>query len=268
MTTEPTIPDETLMAFADGELDDHESERVAHAMEASPALAERVEMFMASRERVRGAYASVIAEPVPERLLQAALGDAAGQRPDIRSSNMAAAETAAVVPFERPVAGSSRMAQRRWLPVALAASVAAVAAGLVGYIGGHGRGAPTNAVAALFGTPGAVAELLTATADGERRELPVAGLVASVAGTYRMADQRLCRTLDLNHAASGTGAQALACRGASGWRLEVAMPREPDNGTFRPAAAGASIEAVLDAGGASDALAKAEVDALIRSGWR
>lgn len=66
------IPDETLMAFADGTLPDAEALRVADAVEADPALAERVRLLAAGRRIAEGAFASVLAEPVPARLVAAA----------------------------------------------------------------------------------------------------------------------------------------------------------------------------------------------------
>lgn len=66
------IPDETLMAFADGTLPDEEALRVADAVEADPALAERVRLLAEGRRIAAGAFAAVLAEPVPARLIEAA----------------------------------------------------------------------------------------------------------------------------------------------------------------------------------------------------
>ncbi|MFN6955461.1 MAG: anti-sigma factor family protein [Acetobacteraceae bacterium] len=66
------IPDETLLAFADGTLPDAEALRVADAIEADPALAERVRLLAEGRRIAAGAFASVLAEPVPARLVAAA----------------------------------------------------------------------------------------------------------------------------------------------------------------------------------------------------
>ncbi|WP_374440839.1 anti-sigma factor [Stella sp.] len=117
--------DETLVAFVDGELDEATATEVAHALEADAELAARVEMFRSSSVLVRAAFAGVIDEPVPERLMAAARG--------------AAADDAGgkVVPFpkRRPIG--------RWIALPLAASVAALMIGAsAGYWAGRSPVAP------------------------------------------------------------------------------------------------------------------------------
>ena len=64
--------DETLMAYADGELDAAQRAEIAAAIERDPALARRVEQHRALRAEVAGAFATVLEQPVPERLRAAA----------------------------------------------------------------------------------------------------------------------------------------------------------------------------------------------------
>lgn len=67
--------DETLMAFADGELDTVQHAQVEGALVADAALRQRVAAIQLQRERLAAAFATVLAEPVPDRLarlLQAA----------------------------------------------------------------------------------------------------------------------------------------------------------------------------------------------------
>lgn len=69
------ISDDTLMAFADGELDAAERARLDAALATDAALRERVAAIRRQRERVAAAFAGVLDEPVPQRLaglLQAA----------------------------------------------------------------------------------------------------------------------------------------------------------------------------------------------------
>lgn len=254
------IPDEVLMAFADGQLDGEEAARVERAVNASPELEAKVALFMASRDRARGAFARVLTEPVPERLLQAAMGRSSVQAQAGQLQGQLQGQSAG------RNAGASARPARGWVPLALAASVAAVAAGLAGYLGGRAGDAPTNAAAALFTGAGAIASALDGLGDGESRALAASRL--TVAATYRMGDQRVCRAVDLAHGPSGTAAQGLACRAGDGWRIEVAIPKQPDDGQFRPAGAAPGLEALLDAGGASQPLTRADSDRLMRQGWR
>jgi anti-sigma factor RsiW len=99
------IDDETLMAWCDGELDAQAAARVAARVGREPQLAARARAFRRSAELARGALAPVLAEPVPQRLLDAARGRA---------------KSAEIVAF-RP------RAPRKTLGWALAASVAIAA---------------------------------------------------------------------------------------------------------------------------------------------
>ena len=70
------IADETLMAYADGEADAATRAQVEAAMQEDPEVGRRVARHRALREAMRGAGASVLDEPVPERLIAAARGRA------------------------------------------------------------------------------------------------------------------------------------------------------------------------------------------------
>lgn len=63
-----TWPDETLMAFADGELDEPMRAELERALAADPALRRRVTLMRSQRERLAAAFAPVLDEPMPERL--------------------------------------------------------------------------------------------------------------------------------------------------------------------------------------------------------
>ena len=67
----PTITDDTLMAYADGELDTASRTQVDEAIARDPALAERLRQHQAMRTRVKRAFDSELDEPVPERLRSA-----------------------------------------------------------------------------------------------------------------------------------------------------------------------------------------------------
>jgi len=67
-----SITDETLIAYVDGELSESDRLKVESAVAADPALQERLEKHRRFRARMGGAFAGVLEEPVPERLLAAA----------------------------------------------------------------------------------------------------------------------------------------------------------------------------------------------------
>lgn len=71
--------DETLMAYADGELDASVAAQVERAMQDDPDLARRVEDFRRVAAVVRSSQGAVLAEAVPLRLLAAAIGRPPGR---------------------------------------------------------------------------------------------------------------------------------------------------------------------------------------------
>jgi hypothetical protein len=75
-----TISDETLMTYADGELDAAAREAVESAMREDPQIAARIARHRALRLRVQTAYAAELSEDVPRRLLTAAKGAAHRRR--------------------------------------------------------------------------------------------------------------------------------------------------------------------------------------------
>ena len=67
-----SFSDETLMAFADGVLDEQTRRAVEQAMRHDPAIAEKVRKHKALRSDVFNAFASTLDEAVPQRLQVAA----------------------------------------------------------------------------------------------------------------------------------------------------------------------------------------------------
>ena len=75
MSIQDELPEELLMAYADGELNapDKAAERaqVEAAMKTNPDVARRVEEHKALRAKLSGTFDRVLSEPVPDRLLTA-----------------------------------------------------------------------------------------------------------------------------------------------------------------------------------------------------
>lgn len=63
-----TYSDDTLMAYADGELEPAERAAIEQAMRTDPAIAATVERHRALRADVAAAFAGILDEPVPARL--------------------------------------------------------------------------------------------------------------------------------------------------------------------------------------------------------
>ena len=75
-----TFSEETLMAYADNELDAQTRAAVEAAMAKDPEIARRIAQHKALRGKVRLAFDNVIEEPTPQRLINAARGVPAVRR--------------------------------------------------------------------------------------------------------------------------------------------------------------------------------------------
>jgi hypothetical protein len=199
-----TITDETLMAFADGELDDAARAAVELALRTDPQLAKRVAAHRALRQRIQAAYSAELSEPVPERLLSAAK-----RRADVSGTN--------VVNLQEARAAMARDAARArplrtwWRPAG------SIAAGLVIGLGlGYGRwyqSSPLtrNAGGALVAS-GQLAQGLSQqlAADGSAAAAVQIGIsFLAKSGDY-------CRTFVLSGAISPAG---LACHHGQEWQI-------------------------------------------------
>jgi anti-sigma factor RsiW len=227
-----SIPDETLMAFADGTLPPAEAERVAAAVEADPALAERVALLADGRRIAAGAFRDVLDEPVPARLLAAA----------------GAAPAAPAMPR-----AANDNPRRGWRVTALAAAAGLLAGAFLGNWLPRSGGMP--------GPDGLLpARVAAALEGGQAAGVAVAGTHATEGGVY-------CRRFALQ---DGPGTvQGLACREPAGWRLRVAVARGAAGTGFQPASGEdpviAEVLERLGAGPALDAAAEAQAQ---RQGWR
>lgn len=212
--------DETLMAYADGELDAATRAAIEAEMAVDPDLARAIERHRALAGRVRGAYAGVLDETVPERLAALVAKPAASNVTPLAAHRVARA----------PVAARSRLPQ--WM---------AVAAMLVLGVG-----------VSLFMINESDPWAETATGLVARGELDAA-LTQQLAGSlgtggpqlgisFRDRDGAWCRTFHLDREAPVAG---LACRSGAEWQLRVMADAGPREAGLRTA--GAMPLAVLEA---------------------
>src|ERR1700681_282827 len=119
--------DEALVAYLDGELDNDERAHVEAWLDADPAVRARLLAFAESAGLVRSAFADIVSEPVPERLIAAARGE-----------TVAATEIEAEIVMLRPSAASAaRTSSWRWqVQLAAAAAIFGLVVGIgTGYLG-------------------------------------------------------------------------------------------------------------------------------------
>jgi hypothetical protein len=222
------ISDDTLMAYADGEADAAMRAQVEAAMQEDPEIGRRVARHRALREAMQGAGASVLDEPVPERLIAAARGltPAAGTVVDLSRAREAAT---------RKAPGLSR----GWQPAAMAASLLVGLA--LGYLGWHGSAALIQANSSGGLVAGAaLAEVLSTQLSNDRSP----ARVATAGLSFRAKTGDYCRTFALTGADASSG---LACREADGWTIKVLAQSPSEGGPTQFRTAGSELSPAIRA---------------------
>lgn len=202
------IDDETLMAFADGELDPDQSAKVQAAIDADPALQVRLRAFTETRAALKSAIA-------PQSSLQDT--DLIAR---IRAASVAPPRASAQ-PEPAPRLPKPANFNLRPFATAIAAAMAlAVVGGIWWQSGGPDQGGMAAAqVAALNELP-----------SGEARETD--GGTMTVIASYRAGDGALCREYET---ADGHATRvAVACREGEDWAERFAVDLTADGG-YQPA---------------------------------
>jgi hypothetical protein len=257
-----TISDETLMAYADGELDAATRASVEAAMQEDPEIRKRVAGHRALRETMRGAFSTVLDEPVPDRLIQAARGRTAAARAQTATPLSAVADLS----LAREAARRKKSAApRRWQPAAMAASLL-LGLGL-GFLAWHGPGGALIEPGSGGGlvASAALAEALSSQLSDDRspQHVAVTGL------SFRDKSGDYCRTFSL---AGSDASSGLACREGADWRIKALAqsPRAAANsGNFRTAGSEDSpaIRAAVESSIDGEALDHAAEIAARQAGW-
>ncbi|MGK5077003.1 anti-sigma factor family protein [Janthinobacterium sp. HLX7-2] len=242
-----SFSDETLMAYADGELDDKTSAAVARAIENDGELAARVRHHQALRVDVFAAFVPIVEEAVPARLSAAAAG---------------------VVDLQAARATRlTKLPRRRWeWPEwgSLAATLLiGVLAGSVGHQSLSGDAAPPSVVSA-DGALFAHGPLATTLSE----QLASAGPSAQgirIGVSFIGSDGNYCRSFIM-----GQGA-GLACRQGARWQLPLmAQVEQKASGVYQQAgnAVPAAVNEAIDARIAGQTLDAQAEQLARRKGWQ
>jgi hypothetical protein len=245
--TQNEFSDETLMAFADGELETTTSNRVAAAAATDESLRARIDAFARSRRMVRDAVVASVPADVPPELVAAVRAVAQRAAPE-------GAATDTVVTFR---ATNKGLRSTAWWPSAIAASLALVVGVTAGYVTGTRPGTDLMGTATIAPT---VAEALGSEPTGAVADVGDARI--AIVGSFRTEAGALCREFRLGIAPNQTYS-AIACHGEEGWRPEVVVRAEPGGGSYATASGQAALDAHADALGAGPFLGEeAELAAL------
>lgn len=231
----PDISDETLMAFADGALDEPLFGTIADAVEADADLALRLEALVQGAALARSGYAEMLA-PVPPAL-------EAGVRKTIARS-------------ER---GSFWQDWGRKLSLSpLGLPVAAAAIALVAFPAGYLLAPQSSGPGDISSTP-SIAAALDTLPSGESLSID-AGLDITTVASFTDAQGQLCREYETS---GRLGAIVLACHGDDGWATRFSVAMETGSDLYAPASGTETLDAYLQTIGANAPMdAEAEAEAL------
>ncbi len=236
--------DETLMAYADGELDETARSAVEAAVARDGQLAAKVEEYRQLRAKVVNAFADELHDPIPDRLLALARSAPAGN-----VTSLAQART--------------DKAKRRWSWPEWGAIAASVIVGvLIARFGTNPQGSFKTEDGRLFAS-GDLANALDQQRGGERS----AQSRVQIGLSYRIKSGDYCRTFN----ADASAASGIACRSDRGWEIQALVRGKADAGqNFRMATTSVPplILQIVESSMDGDALdAQAESDAINRK-WQ
>ncbi len=268
------LSDETLMAYADGELDDAARARVEAVLERDPDSRARLKIFISTGAPLAALYGRPMAEPVPPHLVALVLG---GQE-KMRSHHAARERRPAKAAGE---ALKVLFAWPQWAMVAASAVLVLAIGGSGGWYLRQTSSTMNGLVKADRGQFFAVGPLKRALETAPSGADAPLGTVADTGGassvrlvlTFKNRQNAFCRQYDMT---IPQGAYAgIACRNDDGqWRLDLhlaASPRPANRANrTRPAGAGhpADVEAAVSRVIEGDALGRTDEDALLRNKWQ
>lgn len=267
------VPDEMLMAYADGELSPEESKALEALLGSDTQLRARLEPFVETRTRLASAFEHALHEPIPDRLIAAIARTPVPAQPrnnhaslGERIRNALDAVQAAIFPhgFSPAMAAS-------------AAVLLAVGAGSGWIAGRHaspsGLIAFKNADTGELVASGALAQTLERNASGTSGVGAHGETIVPVL-SIRAKDEGVCREYRIASASAAQDVAGLACRTRDGtWRVAVHVetPKSGDgSASAYQTASGASVpavEATVDAMISGDALGKEDEVKFLKNGW-
>jgi len=264
MTPEPelTPTDEQLSAYLDGELADHEADRIEQWAATDPEIRQRIDRLAAVDHRLQAAFPVAADEPAIARI----------------AATLSAGST--ILPFPARRREQRDTGAGRFVLALMAASLAL----LIGFGGGflmRGWQGTTTAPSIAVGPVAkatTLASLLETAPTGSPILISGSSDAASVvvASTFRDREGRPCREFETLRGSSATGtatAVGVACREEGRWFVRglVALADDsaaPSGITPSSNETKDALDALLSALGATRAMTPAEEAQIIERAWR
>lgn len=252
--SDPMFDDETLMAYADGELDAATTARIDALLAADDSLKARIAMFARTRRAASEALGPIATEQVPEALARAvkAMVDRDAQS---RASN--------VLAFKQPQKKQGRLNRASWL-LAAAATVLLFVAGSGGYlIGSIGMLPARDDDFAAIRDP-AIIRALSEVPSGKPVELAATGRKLESILSFKLEDGTFCREFRVQEP-DAKGVVSIACLEQNRWQTHLLMAATRPEEGYVPAGSVETIDAYLASIHASSPLEGPEEEQLLHA---
>jgi len=229
--------DETLMAFADGELEETAAADVARAVAGNEELAARVAMFRSSRETVAQAMKPLAAEVVPPGLTLSVAAMVERDREARARASTAGATNVVSFDDHRP-----RRKTLGWL-MPVAAMLVLTIGGTGGYFFGSVLKSPVPAEFASLDDPDII-QALSEIPSGKTMDVPGTGRTIEPVLSFRLEDGTLCREYTLK-GPDAKGVVSIACLEQDRWTTHLLMAATKPEDGYVPAGSAETIDAYL-----------------------
>jgi hypothetical protein len=277
-----SVPDEMLMAYADGELAPAETQALESLLGQDPALRARLEPFVETRTRLSSVFEASLHEPIPDRLIAAI----ARATPVTKTRPKSASVSFGTGLRQMLDAAATAIFPHGLSHAALASVAALLCAGTAaGYLAGRSS-EPSQALVETASTnlglvaTGTLARALeTNPSQTVLRDDRLGASIVPIV-SFRSHDAGVCREYRIARTATGqdtTGADfaGVACRTQDGqWRValhtETPVQTAPSgSGPHQTATAGnvPAVDALVDTLISGDALGASDEAALLKGGW-
>jgi hypothetical protein len=210
---------ETVMAYADGELDVHTRREIESVMPADPEVAQQITRHRALQSSLRATFAPVLTDPIPQRLIDAT-----------RHTGCSPAPSSTAWHQVHTILG--------WRVPAAAAVLALVVGVLLGRVL---AAAPAPAITTAEGRMLADGALATALSEQPSGSQPLHSAVL-VGLSYLGKGGTYCRTFTLKQSESIAG---MACREADGWHVQALAQTGPKSPLTQYRMAGTAVPPLL-----------------------
>lgn len=193
-----TIPDETLMAFVDGELSPTEMSRVEAELRLQPELEAQVEQQRALRRELHASFESIMNAPLPDTLRQTAMNAPVSLQWRVSRALYSLFAPRALI----------------WTGIPAAALACGVVVGVFLDGGNSLMGTSGNSLVARGSLATALNQQLASTQTAQGPQIGI---------SFRDKSGRYCRTFNASNLAG------VACRDAADWNIAALSesPKEP-----------------------------------------